>query len=522
MLRKLWERYSIIADMALLLIIALGLRLWGIGFDLPNLYHPDEYVYVNIALNIIKTGDFNPHFFQYPSLFLYVVAAAYIPYFLLYASRGLVATLDGLFPPLEVLVRDVAFAPMPSQFLVGRAVSVSFAAATVVVAYLIGRRLRNRRVGLFAGLLLCWSPTHVRFSHFITPDAITTFFVALAALLAINIMDRGGRRDYVLAGIAVGLAATTKYNAGLALVLVVVAHWLRAGKTRFWDGRISASIVACGAAFLVGSPYALLDLPGFLNGLAFEIRHYSTYVVIAQPQNTLLWYLAYLWKHEGAVPLMAGVQMVRSVVTRSRKGIYLVSFPLAYLLFVSSYPVRNDRTLGPALPLLCVLAAVLMNDLVEFIVARVPRLQQPAGFTALTCAVLFAIAIVPFKATISLDLAFSQPDVRTAAAAWIEGNLPPGSRIMVESYSPQFTTSVHRLQHVPAHPGDHDLQWYRQNADYVLLWSWGRYAELERDPKGQAIALAQYHSIFGQFALIKEFDGVSLGVSTWVRVYAVQ
>jgi hypothetical protein len=63
-------------------LAAFLLRLWGINFGLPYLYHPDEPGYVTIAQNIFKTGDLNPHFFNYPSLFFYLNALAYMPYYL--------------------------------------------------------------------------------------------------------------------------------------------------------------------------------------------------------------------------------------------------------------------------------------------------------------------------------------------------------------------------------------------------------------------------------------------------------
>jgi len=53
----------------IILLIALSVRLWGVNYDLPYIYHPDEPGYIAISQNIFKTGDLNPHFFNYPSLF---------------------------------------------------------------------------------------------------------------------------------------------------------------------------------------------------------------------------------------------------------------------------------------------------------------------------------------------------------------------------------------------------------------------------------------------------------------------
>jgi len=63
-------------------LLAISLRIWGINFGLPYLYHPDEPVGVRIAQRMFKTGDLNPHFYHWPSLTFYINALAYIPYYL--------------------------------------------------------------------------------------------------------------------------------------------------------------------------------------------------------------------------------------------------------------------------------------------------------------------------------------------------------------------------------------------------------------------------------------------------------
>jgi len=41
-------------------LLAISLRIWGINFGLPYLYHPDEPVAVRIAQRMFETGDLNP------------------------------------------------------------------------------------------------------------------------------------------------------------------------------------------------------------------------------------------------------------------------------------------------------------------------------------------------------------------------------------------------------------------------------------------------------------------------------
>ena len=63
----------------------------------------------------------------------------------------------------------------------------------------------------------------VFYSHLALNDVPTLAPVALALYAAAGVMRRGRRRDYVLAGVAIGLAAATKYTGGVVLACLLVA-----------------------------------------------------------------------------------------------------------------------------------------------------------------------------------------------------------------------------------------------------------------------------------------------------------
>lgn len=56
-----------------ILILSTFMRFTGFLYGLPDYPDPDEPVVISKAVNIFK-GDLNPHFFNYPSLFLYINA----------------------------------------------------------------------------------------------------------------------------------------------------------------------------------------------------------------------------------------------------------------------------------------------------------------------------------------------------------------------------------------------------------------------------------------------------------------
>lgn len=90
--------------LAVVILIALLLRTWGLSADLPYICHPDEPVSIEISLRMFKTGDMNPRFFHWPSLLFYVNFLAYIPYYLFGKLVGVFQTPETILAPVQLMV----------------------------------------------------------------------------------------------------------------------------------------------------------------------------------------------------------------------------------------------------------------------------------------------------------------------------------------------------------------------------------------------------------------------------------
>ena len=87
------------------------------------------------------------------------------------------------------------------------------------LTYLAGARLFGRTVGLLAAAIFGLAFLPIFYSHLALNDVPTLAPVALALYGIAGVLRRGRRRDYLIAGLGVGLAAATKYTGGMTLAL---------------------------------------------------------------------------------------------------------------------------------------------------------------------------------------------------------------------------------------------------------------------------------------------------------------
>ena len=424
--------------------------------------------------------------------------------------------------PEEVLPYVVGRATMPSQFLVGRGVVACSAVLTVLLVYWIARQAHGRRAGLIAGLLLSISPIHIRNSHFVAPDVTMILLVVGSFWFSYQILLKGKRRDYLLAGLLAGLAASTKYNAYSAIIPLLMAHFLRQRKTTVRNADPLLAVIACAGGFLLGSPYALLDLPAFLDGIAFELRHYS---ILGDPgtegQTALLWYTGYLLRAEGLILVLAVLEAARGVLTQRDSTLLFASFPTAYMILVSSYAVKNDRTALTIVPFLALLAGAFLDRGIAFIQKQTGKARRSPATAWLPVVVpVLLLALWPARRAVQIDTRFTQGDVRTQVTQWMEVELPHGSRIVGEYYSPLLENSVHHFRWIDR-AIDQPITWYEANVDYVVFIE-NRYGGFYLEPSRYPTEIASYEELFSQFTPVQEFQGGALGNACHAIVYQVR
>jgi len=413
-----------------ILALALALRLWGLTFGLPYQMQPDEASVIDRTMTMWLTGDLDPHYLTYPSLFYYLQAG----------WQDAAGHLGALVQP-GLLKNPTAFSPtvtaQPFYYGASRLLTALLGTLTVLMTYLAGRRL-SLRIGLFSALFLAVAAIHVQQSHYATVDAATALFTASAALFALGMLAPEQRSFPLMllgSSVSAGLAAGTKYNAGLAIALPLAVLALMGAVSIGRRLRAALIVGATGAlTFFLTTPYALLDQPLLRASLQSVFHHYTGGQAGAEGNDNVVWYLQDLVTRGIGLPMtvmaLAGVPLV---VSRFRaQGIVLLSFVIPYYALLCSTIVRFDRNLLPILPFLAILAAC-SSDLTITWLGRVPRHDRAACLIILGLVAAPSLYIAAYGDQLSDD-AMAHRFTEDVAAAWATAHLPNHAVIATENW----------------------------------------------------------------------------------------
>jgi hypothetical protein len=428
----------------------LGLRLWGVGQGLPYVYNTDEAQhFVPVAVKMFATGSLNPRYFANPPAFTYLL------HYLLAASYG---GGSGAVTALRLHPADV--------YTLARVAAAVLGTAALWLLYATGARLFGRAVGLLAAAIEAVAFLPVFYAHLALNDVPTLAPLSLSLLGAAGVLRKGRTRDYLLAGLGLGLACASKYTAGIAVLplgAAVAVRYLDRGPAG--PGRTLAGLAVAGAAalaaFLIANPYALLDYASFHGGLVHQskLSAEAQGKLGAPRQGGLVYYLWSLTWGLGWVPALAALAGALTVWrSRPALGWMLVPAPLLFLAFMGLQGRYFGRWLLPIFPLVCLLAAFFAVQLAQGAARLVGRRRHAAGAgpdatvpagtptagsraarllpAALAALIVAALLAQGLLYSVHSGLVLSRPDTRNLTRSWMLAHVPRGARIVAEPVSP--------------------------------------------------------------------------------------
>ncbi len=411
--------------LAVVLLGGLWLRLWGVRQGLPYVFNVDEYEhFVPVAVEMFAKGTLNPHYFANPPALTYLL---HLLFELSYGGAG-------------GAVRDLALHPSEVYTLARVTVAV-LGTIALWLLYLTGARLLGRIAGLLAAAIEAVAFLPVFYGHLALNDVPTLVPATLSLLGTAGILRKGRVRDYLLAGVGLGLACATKYTAGIVIVpllAAVAARLAHRGVDGHLElaGRALAGVLLAGisalAAFVIANPYSLLDYHSFHA----ELVHQSTLSAESQgklgaPKEGGLVY--YLWSFTwglGWAPALAALGGAVTVWRRERGlGWLLVPAGLLFIAFMGLQGRYFGRWLMPIFPVACLLAAIFVVQVIGW-AGR--ELAGPAPRIALSVLLVAALLIQGLVYSIHAGVVLSRADTRNLTRSWMLAHIPAGAKIVAE------------------------------------------------------------------------------------------
>ncbi len=355
--------------LTLLLVWAVGLRVWYGSKDLDIHRFWDEKYSVPNVHAALEQGSLQPTRYAYLRL-------TYLPQV---AVLGLIQTGARLVDPEFSWFRGQVLSP--SGFMVCRTVQALIGGLSIFLTFLVGRRLFSVEVGLLAAFLVAASPTHLILSAIFKPDILAVATTLIAFIFSLGAIDRPTLWRYLVAGLGIGLAVSSKPTAGaIAIPLVMAALILGFENRRHWVGLAAAGLTSV-LLFLALNPYTR-----YLNAFDLQRRRYTAVArqkgTLGDPIATLHHELVTVFKGAhgpwiGAAAV-AGLLLLGFQLWKHRHGdktgihlamflIYPVSFLLLYGLVTQNVLPQN---LLPLLPFTSLAAAVFLMALWQQVARR--------------------------------------------------------------------------------------------------------------------------------------------------------
>ncbi len=456
--------------LAVIFLLAAGLRLYGLNWDQNAHLHPDER-FLTMVANAMSwpnttwqyldtaTSQLNPH------------------------NVGWGFYVYGTFP--VILVKFIAELLGKGDYnqltLVGRAMSTIVDLGTLLLVYLIAKRLfKNQVVSVLSAFGYATSVLSIQLSHFFAVDPYLTFFLTLSFYLLL--------KNSPFLGVAFGLAIASKISAVIFSPVIALGFILSRPKIFF----LLLFTITIYIAVRLAQPYLFADTQLFsltLNPKVIanwkELKYFSQPGIFYPPgvqwthiikgwfpfENMILWGLG--------IPL--GIAAVLGLF-------YLPKIIFFWILLLYGYEslqyAQTVRYFHPIYPYLAISAGLFLSKLNQKLlpIACCLLLIWPAAFVSI----------------------YSRPVSRVSASEWIFKNIPAGSKLSCEHWDdclPLGGSPSYQFVEFPLYNPDTPQKWslmsqHLASVDYIILSSNRLYGSIMTVPEKYPTTNQFYKSLF--------------------------
>jgi hypothetical protein len=397
-----------------LAVLAAGLRFWEVSWGMPERIglHPDEAEHVMSHALAISLADPDPHFLNYPSFLIYLIALV----------NGGLSRLGVVTEPWQ-------------SYLVARSIVASFGTLTAPAVFWLGLELGGSPLAAgLGGLCVALLPLHVWESHFAVTDVVMTFWIVVTLAGSLRLLRRGELADHLLVGAALGLAVASKYTAALAAVSPLLAILLaRRSVVSSLRNLVALGLTALAFTF-AATPFSFLHFSQLRAAMAYENEHvHSLHYGFSLPAAG--WqYHKYVYELFAGFPFSLGFALwaaaaagsVWAARTLRRETVVVLGFAVPFFAILGHWTFTPLRYMLPVEILGAMFAGLWLGSWIE----SGPGWRRSLG-GSIAAVVLLYTALFTISTTARLG-----HDTRIEAAHWLDATLRPGERLLLCGFSP--------------------------------------------------------------------------------------
>jgi hypothetical protein len=414
-----------------ILFVGFLLRLWGIRSGLPVALNLDEYAHFTVtAVNMFGDG-LNPHYFQNPPGFTYLLHTLFS---IAYLESPVHSLGKGIHRAFETDATTI--------YTIARVTSAVMGIGASLALYFAGRKLWGTGVALAAAAFLTFTFLPVHYSHFALNDVPTLLPLCIGLFGLSGVILNGRALDYSVAGLGLGLATGTKYTAAALSVAIFVA-WA----THLYDDRERGKqefkylVLAAGVAllaFVIVNPYAVIDHSKFFYDVRRQSDQSSSIAKLGTDDTNGWFYYAWTltWGF-GILPLLLAIGgAILALKNDWRKSLPLVVFGLIVFLFMGKQLRFYARWMMPIYPVLAIFAAYGAVELGKWLSSHIKWRSGEGATLPLIVGVVTIALVGPLVHVVHNDRVLSRTDTRQLAKQWVIDNVPKDQAVAFDLLGP--------------------------------------------------------------------------------------
>lgn len=409
--------------------IAAVLRFANLNWGAPFYFHPDERNIASAISELSFPNNFNPHFFAYGSLPMYIIyLTGVILHFLPFTQTA---------TPLQISFSEA--------IIISRFYSALFSLLLIPLLFIIGKRLKNTMAGIWAAFFATFSVGLLQFSHFGTFEMWLSFFGALFFLFHIVLYKHFSFRFLIGYGVVLGILIGIKISSLVFLVfpfLLLGTVFLQQKKPNSFINSFSklflVYVVALGI-FLISNPFVLFNFASFQDTIRYEssvgigslpvfytqgffgtipiiFQFKSIYPFLLSPLLTILFFISFVW------------MLYKSVKEKNAVFIFLLVFFLVVFLPQAVLFVKWTRYIVPTLPFIFLCLAVFLTSIN---LSGHKHLNKTLPFLLICNSIIYGF--------LYFSVVTTAEDSRIAATSWAHSNMPQNAHIVSEIYDMGIT-----------------------------------------------------------------------------------